>query len=441
MFYMLLVAMATTLLGGCFGKGTSADPPTNFMAVAGDGRVILTWDPVPSVDFWIFTATNPGLTAFNWTGLPNAHAYIHAATPYYMCGLYYGSQYYFAANGRTNGGPGGASSPTISAIPYNASAGTWTTGTTSPASNLLGVGYTSLTTCSNNTTSAAGTFAAVGASGAIFTSPDGITWTNQSTPAGFATDLYAVTGYAANQNNPTTPNLHWVAVGDAGGSVYSTDGITWTIGGASTLTSQPLRSITQSAGRFIAVGDAGTILSSTDGNTWTSHSATSGTTNNLNGVTHGTYFVAVGDSGTIVTSVDGYTWTLKTSITPDISSISLRQVAYHGSIIVAVGDSGTIVTSKDNGATWTSQTPFGTPNLVGVAAETQVVENAVADPQLGYIATAQFVAVDSNGNTYTSQNGFDWSASNNTGISTNSLVSSGFGYVSAGNAGAISYAF
>lgn len=99
---MLLVAMATTLLGGCFGKGTSADPPTNFMAVAGDGRVILTWDPVPSVDFWIFTATNPGLTAFNWTGLPNAHAYIHAATPYYMCGLYYGSQYYFAANGRTN---------------------------------------------------------------------------------------------------------------------------------------------------------------------------------------------------------------------------------------------------------------------------------------------------------------------------------------------------
>jgi hypothetical protein len=451
MFYLLIVATATPLLGGCFGKGSSADPPSNFMATAGDGRVTLTWDPVPNVDFWIFTATDSSLTAFNWTGLPNAHAYINATTPFYMCGLYNGTQYYFAANGRTNGGPGGTSSPTITPTnhppdnaPYNASAEAWASGSTTPpaTSNFLGVGYTSRTTCSNppyTAISAAGSFAAVGASGTIFTSPDGITWTNQTTPSGFTSNLNAVTGYAANLNNLTTPNLRWVAVGDGGTSVYSTDGATWIVGGSTINTTQNLHSITHNGGTFIAVGDAATILSTTDGITWTAHPITTVTTNKLNGVTHGNYYVAVGDSGTIITSADGSNWATHT-LTPAVTN-NLRQVAYYGSIIVAVGDIGTIVTSIDNGATWTEQTQ-GTANLVGIAVESQVVENAVADPKLGYISTAQFVAVDSSGATYTSQNGIDWlPGTYNTGIATNALVSSGFGYVAAGNAGATAYAF
>jgi hypothetical protein len=448
MLYMLVMAMMTPLLGGCFGKGSSADPPANFSAAAGDGRVILTWTPAPSVDYWIFTATVPSLTAFNWANLPNAHAYIQAATPFYMCGLFNGTQYYFAANGRTNGGPGGTSSPTITTLnpPYNASTVTWKLGTTSATPNLLGVGYAGLTTCSNipfTAISAAGSFAAVGAGGAIFTSSDGITWAQQSPPTGFTTNLNAVNGYAAYQNNPANPGLRWVAVGDGGTALYSPDGITWTAG--STATANPsnyaLRSITQVNGNFFAVGDAGTIISSTDGNTWYAHTATSGTTSNLYGVIHGIYFVAVGDNGTIVTSGDGNNWAPQTSITPGISSVNLKKVAYYGSIIVAVGDGGTIVTSINNGANWISQTQ-GTLGLVGIAAETQFVINAVADTQLGYISTVQFVAVDSAGNTYTSPNGIVWSAGNNTGIATaNALVSSGFGYVAVGNGGTAAYAF
>ena len=269
-----------------------------------------------------------------------------------------------------------------------------------------------------------------------------MTWTAAtSVPTGLP-DLYAVTGYAANQNNTSSPGLRWVAVGDGGTAIYSTDGINWSAGSTATAnpSNYPLRSITQVNGNFFAVGDAGTIISSTDGNTWYSHTATSGTTNELNSVTHGNYFVAVGESGTILISSDGNTWLLRTSITPDISSINLQRVVSYGNIFVAVGDSGTIVTSIDNGATWTSQTQ-GTLGLVGVAAETQLAINAVPDTKLGYISTVQFVAVDSAGDTYTSQNGIDWSPGNNTGISTNALVSSGFGYVAVGNSGATAYAF
>ena len=443
LFYMAIVAIATLLLGGCLDNGSSADSPSNFTATAGDGRVKVEWTPNSGVDYWLFTATDPSLTAFNWTGLPNASAYTNATTPYYLCGLIDGTTYYFAANGRINGGPGGPSSPTLSAIPYIASAKTWTLNPTSLIQNIYGVGYTSLTTCANNgSISAAGSFAAVGATGVIFTSADGMNWTGQTSPV--ATNLNAVTGYATNQNNAASPGLRWVAVGDGGTAVYSTDGITWTVGRPYNAGNPALRAITQLAGTYFAVGDAGTILSSTDGSNWTSHTATSGTTNRLNGVTHGGIYVAVGDGGTILTSSDGNTWTTQTS--PVTSN--LRQVAsfvsVYGTIYVAVGDAGTILTSIDGGTTWIKQTsPTGT-NLVGIAAQLRAVDTttAVADPSLNFISTVQFVAVDSSGNAYTSVNGYTWSTANPTGATgINAMVSSGFGYVIAGNAGTSAYVF
>jgi hypothetical protein len=465
---MLIIAMVAPLLSGCPGnKGSTAEPPSKFTAIAGDGRVTLTWTPNPGVDYWLFTATDPSLSAFNWTGLANAHAYASVATPFYMCGLFIGTlsngtlspmPYYFAANGRSNGGAGGSSSPTITVTPYNASA-TWTaipTNGVPSSTNLYGVGYTSLTTCSNSATSATGSFAAVGASGAIFTSNDGQNWTPPTTVPSGLPDLYAVTDYAANLNNPTTPALSWLAVGAGEASVYSTDGITWYDGLTYNPTYPALHSLTHVAGTFLAVGDNGTILSgtvpttpsSTAGIAWTIYTSTSGTTKNLQGVTHGNIYVAVGDSGTIITSPNGSAWTAQTSVTPGIPSFTLRQVTSNGNIIVAVGDSGTIVTSINGGSTWTAQALPGTPNLVGVAAETQLVANALPDINLNNaIPTSQFVAVDSTGNAYTSVDGITWSTTPiSTGISNLSnlgqpMVSSGFGYVAVGNAGATASAF
>ena len=412
--------------------------------------MVLTWTPNPSVDYWIFTATDPNLTAFNWTGLANAHGYPSASTPFYMCGLLDGDQYYFAANGRTNGGPGGTSmsSTPSNVTPYNAVTVPWTPIFTTPATpDLYGIGYASLTTCSNNPTSAAGNFVAVGAGGAIFTSADGQSWNAAVAPG--LPDLYAVTGNATNLNNPTSPPaLLWVAVGD-GVSVYSNDGNYWYQGNLASGTSA-LRSLTHAGGTFVAVGDGGTIVSTIDGMNWTPQ--TSNSSNNLNGVTYGGIYVAVGDSGTILTSGNGANWTpvLAAGIS---TNTNLRQVASFGSLSVAVGDAGTIVTSKD-GANWYAQTLSGLPNLVGVAAEPQImaddVVNSVVDGWLGIVPNVQFVAVDSSGNTYTTKsnpfstfttNGLTWIPSNNTGISTNALVSSGFGYVAAGNAGATAYVF
>jgi photosystem II stability/assembly factor-like uncharacterized protein len=83
---------------------------------------------------------------------------------------------------------------------------------------------------------------------------------------------------------------------------------------------------------FVAVGDNGTILTSTDGVSWTRR--TSPTTQGLYSVTYGNgLFVAVGNNGTILTSTDGVNWTQRTSGT----SNDLYGVTYGNGIFVAVG--------------------------------------------------------------------------------------------------------
>ena len=100
-----------------------------------------------------------------------------------------------------------------------------------------------------------------------------------------------------------------------------------------TTTSNPL---------FVAVGDNGTIITSSDGTTWTSR--TSGTTEKLRGGAYGkSTLVVVGRSGTILTSSDGTTWTSRTSGTSNF----LGNVTYKNSTFMAIGKSGTILTSSD----------------------------------------------------------------------------------------------
>ncbi len=90
-------------------------------------------------------------------------------------------------------------------------------------------------------------------------------------------------------------------------------------------------------GMWVAVGDGGTILTSTNGITWTSRA--SGVSQNLWGVAYGGMWVAVGDGGTILTSPDGITWTSRASGV----SQNLYGFAYGGGMWVAVGSSGTII--------------------------------------------------------------------------------------------------
>ena len=74
---------------------------------------------------------------------------------------------------------------------------------------------------------------------------------------------------------------------------------------------------------FIAVGNAGKIITSSDGKKWTKNKV--GTKNHLRGVTYGDgKFVMVGNGGTILTSKESATWTKRKSGT----SRHLRRVFF-----------------------------------------------------------------------------------------------------------------
>jgi hypothetical protein len=164
----------------------------------------------------------------------------------------------------------------------------------------------------------------------------------------------------------------YVAVGTAGEIWTSPDGVGWTQRANPDVTHRGLAAVTFGGGQFVAVGAGGVsgggnaILTSPDGMDWTQRSNAAVPLSSLLGVGYGNgLYVAVGSGGArkIITSPDAITW----SSAPNLAN-SLRAVTFGGGLFVAVGNNRTIVTSS-NGATWTPQAdvPPGIPSaLAGV---------------------------------------------------------------------------
>jgi len=150
----------------------------------------------------------------------------------------------------------------------------------------------------------------------------------------------------------------YVAVGANGAVESSPDLIAWTAGSSGT--TNDLHGLTFASSTFVAVGALGTVLTSANGTSWTVR--TSGVTNDLNGVTFAnSLFVAVGSGGTVITSANGTTWTRQTFDNP-----TLEAVTYGNSLFVTVGTGGSIWSST-SGVNWTGHDYPVTNVLSGVA--------------------------------------------------------------------------
>ena len=192
-----------------------------------------------------------------------------------------------------------------------------------------------------------GLFLAVGEVGTILTSSDGQTWETQNA----GTDIWLGDITSANT---------FVTVGGYGTVLTSPDGTTWT--SATSPNILHLNGVAFGNGVYVAVGVSGVIIKSSNGTTWTT--AASGTSNFLQGVTYGNgTFVAVGGSGEILTSPNGTNWTDRSLMA---ATYFLQAVAYGNSTFVTVGSSGKILTSSD-GISWTARDSGTTNSLLGVA--------------------------------------------------------------------------
>ncbi len=214
-----------------------------------------------------------------------------------------------------------------------------------------------------------GIFLAVGDPGALYTSPDGETWTARNSGTNHLLNDAAYGGGT------------FVAVGEGGTILSSPDGVVWRSRNSGT--GYDLNGVGYGQGTFVAVGDGGVILTSQDGQTWGMND--SGTNQGLNKIAFGKErFVTAGRNGTLLTSPDGTVWTLQASGTRG----DLDGIAYGKNTFVAVGEA--MLTSPD-GSGWTERAARTNHRFFGVAYGSGV-----------------FAAVADNGAILTSSDGSEW---------------------------------
>ena len=150
----------------------------------------------------------------------------------------------------------------------------------------------------------------------------------------------------------------YVAVGQAGLVLTSTDGVSWNLQRVGTY--QDFTSIAYGNSRFVASGKG--LFTSPDGKTWSLVSVYGPSKI----VFCGGYFFGCGYGGTPMKSVDGVTWD-PAFMLPSSSGGSVG-VAYGNGVYICVLDDGRIFTSSDS-VTWTQKySPFRRPTQISDVA-------------------------------------------------------------------------
>lgn len=466
--FALPAALITVGLCGCLGNsGNSSAPPQGVQVYAGDASISVTWQEEPGVAYWVFHAQSPLLsTSGNWTSLLYAGAIVNTGSPAILCGqinnptpdpLFPAT--YFSVNGRSGSSPGGVGSAVVytSARPAGGPYAPWSPGNTIPAT-VTAIGYGAVTSCGYGGRPASGTYVAVGPAGTIYSAPLSATvagplsvsqgnqplvWSPATLPAGLSEDLRGVAAYSYGNaaNNPGVASVLFVAVGTGGTIVRSADGQNWQQV-SNVPTSVNLNAVAIAGSTFVAVGDSGVVLTSTDTLNWSLNAnATTVSTNALSAI-HcvSATCVAVGVNGTTMWSGNsGGTWSLF-----PIGINNWTGIAYGNNndnkdaLVTETTDSITVTPANQAINTWVVTDPNGnyayaTSSGAWVAGTTPIASSVVA---IDY--TTNFVALDSAGNAYSSENGITWS---NAPVGTSNLldavamISNGAGYVAIGSSG------
>ncbi len=264
-----------------------------------------------------------------------------------------------------------------------------------------------------------GMFVAVGESGVIYYSKDGINWTQASASynlngVSYGKETYVAVGhdglgdgyveYSSDTKiwqsiytgtdvlrDVAYGNGKFVALSDVNLFYYSFDGISWQTASSS---SDDLTKIIYENGKFVAVGGSigsPEIYFSADGISWQTPTNMPSGTPPIEDVAYGNNKYVVVNGLGIYYSEDADNWSADIGI-----GSTLRAVAYGYDKFVAVGNSGVVNYSSD-GVNWYS-TSAGSNNLQSVC-----------------YGNGKFVAVGNSGAIYYSSDGINWSANVGTG--------------------------
>lgn len=225
-----------------------------------------------------------------------------------------------------------------------------------------------------------GVFVAVGADGAILTSPDGVKWHRQTSVATILDIAYG--------------DGFFVAVGVGGRIIVSEDGVNWSRRESGT--SVTLTCIVYGQNRFVVGGRLGKVLSSVNGITWQRQDIEA--TISLQDIAFGAEkFVAIAEGGRILLSADGLVWREQNIDKVRFYSDAYFAITYADDRFVVVGSSSRSYVSpvlvSRNGTHWEKYNSNLFQPLIDIT-----------------YGAGQFVAVGYNGAITTSRDGSLWDA-------------------------------
>ena len=245
-------------------------------------------------------------------------------------------------------------------------------------------------------------FVAVGLTGKISRSYDGVNWTEIVVP-GFAGENFSDICSGPAFGNPT-----WMATGSMAGVIWSRDAVEWTqrTDGRSPAVTLPVfgTCATDGAGTWVACSQSQTTPWRAIGDPATSFwdQQTTSLAHAVFNIRYGNLFVAITQFGELASSSDGGTWTNRTT-GMNTSQDWLQDATYGGSLWVAMGGGGSGANefktlTSSNGTTWSLHT---------IASLVDHYGSAVAYGNGTYVVvgsddfTNGFVATSSDGVTWT----------------------------------------
>ncbi len=203
----------------------------------------------------------------------------------------------------------------------------------------------------------AGLYVAVGVHGQIYTSPNGATWTQRNPPTGDS--LVALVYNGSSQ---------FVTAGVLGRLMTSPNGITWT--DRNRWTGEEVDAMCYGNGLYIAVTSGGSVYRSSNGLDWTTCNLDTGVNNKGAIYTNGMYIVGGGANGYSVAyySLNGINWTkCKYAITNYFMDFD-----YDGGHIISCGNSDgfgcSMIMTSVNGITWYRDRTPDYSTLLGCAS-------------------------------------------------------------------------
>lgn len=237
------------------------------------------------------------------------------------------------------------------------------------------------------------------AGGVFFSDDDGVTWRHSRvpTPAGGAVPAVYQIIWGRGV---------WVAVGSSGLIAISAEGVVWEESTTPFSTAEVAGAVAYSAALdlYVCGGSNGELYTSTDAVTWTSRTSPLTTlVEHIAWSASQSLFVAVANGNEIATSPTGVTWTSRTS---DLTSGNLYCVAFSDSTldrwVIGGASSGSGLQYSDDGITWVEATGDGGAWILDVT----------------WTPWGFFLAVGDGGEMFTSEDGATWtSASNDFGSS------------------------